>query len=232
MEKSVLNTTLSQLPKKSLLERAEDYIFSTGLNDAASKLCRLNMRYGLAQMHIIQERYGFESNAYFISSPDETISRNAYRWSSGYGYGGKIVWGSGKDKLVFLNTKPNHCGILVGGIWERPDPYELIKKMNQIKSTELYIDDILVDWDFGKSNHFISCFKTKVMSEIKVPPYIFLIHGSAPELRGDKYGIGVYIDQSNNLRDISIEEITPLGKQYILLDNEADEYMKLNIDVL
>ncbi|TXT61172.1 MAG: hypothetical protein BAJALOKI1v1_1170005 [Promethearchaeota archaeon] len=232
METPVLKKKISELSKKKLLERAEQYIFSTGLNDAASKLCRLNMRYGLAQMHIIQEKYGFEPNAYFISSPDETISRNSYRWSSGYGYGGKIVWGTGKDKIVFLNTKPNHCGILVGGLWECPDPYELIKNMNEIKSKELYIDNILVNWDFDKSNHFISCFKTKSVSDLKIAPYVFLIHGSAPELRGDKYGIGVYIDQSKNLQDISIEEVTPFGTQSILLDKGAEDYLILNNEVL
>ena len=98
---------VSSLDKKKLLTRAKQFIFSTGLNDGTSKLCKANMKYGLAQFHIIQEKYGLEPNATFISSPDETISRNAYRWNSGLGYGGRITWGKGNDKLVFLNTKPN-----------------------------------------------------------------------------------------------------------------------------
>ena len=228
----MINVNIYNLSKANLLERAEQFIFSTGLNDGASKLCKLNMKYGIAQMHLIQERYGFAPKAFFISSPDETVSRNTYRWSSGYGYGGKINWGSGKDKLVFLNTKPNHCGILVGGLWKEPDPYELIKNMNVVKSKELYLNDILINWDFGKSNHFISCYKAKMESDVKFPPYIFLIHGSAPEIRGDKYGVGIYIDQSKNLHDIAIEEKTSLGKQYILLDSDADDYLKLNMKAL
>jgi hypothetical protein len=229
MEKTLIDKNISQLSKNDLLQRSEKFIFSTGLDDAASKLCKLNMRYGLAQMHLIQEKYGFEPRAFFISSPDETVSRNKYRWNSGYGYGGKISWGSGNEKLIFLNTKPNHCGILVGGLWKEPNPYDLIKNMNAIKSKELYLDDILIDWDFAKSNHFISCYKSKMKCDIEFPPYIFLIHGSAPELRGDEYGMGIYIDQSKKLHDIAIEENTPLGKQYILLDSEAEEYMRLNM---
>ncbi|MHA2131642.1 MAG: hypothetical protein ACW99L_16875, partial [Promethearchaeota archaeon] len=93
---------VSKLSKSELLDRANQFIFSTGLNDGASKLCRANMKYGLAQLHLIQEKYGFEPKATFVTSPDETISRNKYRWNSGLGYGGRLSWGSGKEKIIFL----------------------------------------------------------------------------------------------------------------------------------
>ncbi|HII72011.1 TPA: hypothetical protein HA265_04620, partial [Candidatus Woesearchaeota archaeon] len=76
--------------RKKLVERAERHIFSTGLNDGASKLCVANMRYGLAKMHFVQEKYGYEPDATFVTTPDETISRNAVRWESGFSYGGKL----------------------------------------------------------------------------------------------------------------------------------------------
>ncbi|MFX1289287.1 MAG: hypothetical protein ACFFFY_12095, partial [Promethearchaeota archaeon] len=142
-----MSNKVSELSKLELLKRANNYIFSTGLNDGASKLCKANMKYGLAQFHLIQEKYGFEPKATFISSPDETISRNNFRWNSGLGYGGRLNWGSGDDKFVFLNVKPNCCGILVGGLEELPDAYEIIKKIDNVKSTELYSGDILLNWD-------------------------------------------------------------------------------------
>jgi len=224
------NTSIevSSLEKKDLLARAKQYIFSTGLNDGTSKLCKANMKYGLAQFHIIQEKYGFEPKATFISSPDETISRNKFRWNSGLGYGGRLNWGDGNDKLIFLNTKPNCCGILVGGLEELPDPYNLIKKIDRIKSEELYHDDILIDWDYGISNHFINCFETKSLSDIDLPPYIFLTHGSAPEFRDDSHGLGLYIDKSNALKEIAIEEKSKLGKQFILIDSDAKDYLEFN----
>ncbi|KKL59499.1 hypothetical protein LCGC14_2214720, partial [marine sediment metagenome] len=106
MWSSALHQNVSDLAKSDLLDRANQFIFSTGLNDGASKLCRANMKYGLAQFHLIQEKYGFEPKATFITSPDETISRNAFRWNSGIGYGGRLNWGSGNEKIVFLNVKP------------------------------------------------------------------------------------------------------------------------------
>jgi hypothetical protein len=186
------------------------------------------MKYGLAMFHLIQEKYGFEPKATFISSPDETISRNKFRWNSGLGYGGRLNWGNGNNKLIFLNTKPNCCGILVGGLEELPDPYNLIKKIDRIKSQELYNDGVLINWDFGISNHFINCFELKNLSDIDLPPYIFLIHGSAPEFRDEKYGIGLYIDKSSTLKDVAIEEKSKLGVQYIVLDSDAKEYLKFN----
>ncbi|MFX1389535.1 MAG: hypothetical protein ACFE9Z_05665 [Promethearchaeota archaeon] len=229
MGSSILSQNISDLSKSSLLDRANQFIFSTGLNDGTSKLCRANMKYGLAQFQIIQEKYGLEPKAMFISSPDETISRNKFRWNSGLGYGGRLSWGDGNDKLIFLNIKPNCCGILVGGMDELPDPYSLIKKIDKIKSEDLYFDDIKINWDYGISNHFINCFETKNLSDLDLPQYTFFIHGSAPEFREDREdGFGLYIDKSILLKDIAIEEETKFGKQFILLDSDAKEYLELN----
>ena len=223
-----LSNKISELSKIELLQRANDYIFSPGLNDGASKLCKANMKYGLAQFHLIQEKYGFEPKATFISSPDETISRNNFRWNSGLGYGGRLNWGSGNDKIVFLNIKPNCCGILVGGLEELPDAYEIIKKIDTVKSMELYSGEVLINWDYGISNHFINCYETKNLSDMNFPPYIFMIHGSAPEFRDDRYGLGLYIDNSKSLMDRAIKEPSEFGNQFVLLDSDAKEYLEFN----
>jgi hypothetical protein len=87
---------------------------------------------------------------------------------------------------------------------------------------------MLINWDFGISNHFINCFETKNLSDMKLPPYIFLIHGSAPEFRSTKDGLGLYIDKSQSLKDLAIEEQTKFGKHYILLDSDAKDYLKFH----
>ena len=228
MYSASLHGSVSNFSKSELLGRAEDFIFSTGINDAASRLCKANMRYGIAQFQLIQEKYGFEPKSTFVSSPDETISRNTFRWDSGIGYGGRINWGNGNDKLIFLNLKPNCCGLLVGGFEEIPDPYSIIKQIHEIKSSELYYNDILLNWDYGVSNHFINCFETKCLSSLELPPYIFLIHGSAPELQDDKYGIGLGIDKSNTLKELAKKEKTKFGVQYILMDSDAKDFLEFN----
>ena len=225
MNSNSTSQRLSNLSKSELLQRAEKFVFSTGLNDGASKLCRANIKYGIAQFQLIQEKYGFEPKATFISSPDETISRNLTRWNSGLGYGGRINWGDGTEKIVFLNTKPNQCGILAGGLDVPPEPYDLIKTIDETKNLELYYKDIKLQWDYGISNHFINCFESKDLSDIDLPPYIFFIHGSAPEMRDDTYGLGFYFDKSKTLKELAIEEETVFGKQYILLDDDASQYV-------
>ncbi len=215
------------------MNRASRFIFSTGINDGASILCKKNMAYGLAQIHLIQEKYGFTPKACFISSPDETISKNPFRWNSGFGYGGKLNWGNGKEHAIFLNTKPNYCGILVGGLEEKPEALEIIKKIDEIKTSPLYYSlngwDIKITWDFNVSNHFINCFKIQNYSDIKLPPYIFFIHGSVPEFKDDTYGMGLYVDKSQTLKDLSIRESTVFGTiQHLLLDSNAKDYYRFN----
>lgn len=225
-------TELISLSKKELLKRAEDYLFSAGLNDGASSLCKQNVRYGLAQFQYIQEKYGFEPKASFITSPDETISKNKFRWRSGIGYGGRLNWGKGSDKLIFLNVKPNCCGILVGGLYKKPDPREIIRMIYDTQELELYEQEVLMDWDYGISNHFINCYETKNLSELDLPPYLFMVHGSAPEFRDDSNGLGLYIDHSSVLKDMAIQEETPFGTQYILLDSNAKQYLQFHHKVL
>jgi len=225
---SDLTDNFSNLNKKDILARAKKFIFSTGLNDGASQLSKENMKFGLAQFHYIQHKFGFEPKALFISTPDETVSRNTFRWNSGISYGGRICWGSGQEKFIFLNVKPNCCGLLVGGLYERPDPTEVIKRIEIIQNDDLYLEDVKLKWDYYVGNHFIDFYKTKNLSDIDFPPYVFVIHGSLSEFRDDRYGIGLYVDKSKTLKQKATLVQTPFGDQYIIQDNFAQEYFNFH----
>jgi hypothetical protein len=216
-----------EVEKRKLLERAKKHYFSMGLGDGASYLCRENMKYGLAKIHVAQEKFGLDPNATFLSTPDETITRNLVRWRAGFGYGGKLVWGSGNDKLVILDVMPNACGMLVGGIDEPPQPKQLIEQINSVKE-DLYIDSLKIDWDFAKGNHFIDLFKVSMRAlELDLPEYVFIIHGSASELRGEtERGLGLYFDKSVGLRERSKVVETKFGNLHILIDSDAQEYFR------
>ncbi len=218
---------LKNLQKTDLLTRASRHYFSTGLGDGASYLCRENMKYGLAKIHLAQESNGLKPNATFVSTPDETITRNEARWKAGFGYGGKLVWGSGNDKMIVLDAKPNACGMLVGGLNQLPEPAELIERIHTAKQ-DLYVDDMKVDWDLYKGNHFIDLFRVvKRTMDIFIPEYAFIIHGSVSELRGEtEKGLGLYFDKSPNLKEHAQVVETPIGKIHVLLDSDADEYYK------
>jgi hypothetical protein len=215
-----------KIDKKELLERAKNHYFSMGLNDGSSYLCRENMKYGLAKIQIVQENFGLEPNASFLSTPDETITRNLSRWRAGFGYGGKLVWGSGNDKIIILDVKPNACGMLVGGVDEIPQPKNLIKKINNAKE-DLYIDNVKIDWDFGEGNHFINLFKVGMhATELNLPNYVFVIHGSVSELRKETCkGMGLYFDKSDTLKAKSRVVETKFGNLHILLDSDAKDYL-------
>jgi hypothetical protein len=216
------------MKKQDLLKRAAEHIFSTGVGDSTSNLCRVNFSYGLAKMHYVQQKYGMEPNATFISTPDETITRNLIRWNQGIGYGGKITWGNGKEKLFMLDTKPNCCGMLVGLIDKAPDVDKLIDKLHLFEETkDIYINDIKVEWDFYKSNHFIDVFEVEETKTKKLGKYVVIIHAGAHEIKGDNpRGTGLYFNQSKGLQEIYKKINTPFGDAYILEGKDADEYYK------
>jgi hypothetical protein len=211
--------------KNELLSRAEAHIFSAGLRDGATNLCRANMKYGLAKIHWVQKRLGLKSDATFVSTPDMTVSRNAARWKSGFGYGGKVSWGDGDIELVIVNAKPNTCGMLVGGLDRLPDSSELVYKVDKLKDRKAEIDGIEIQWDFHLSNHFIDLFWVKPLGNVKFPDYVFIIHSSARELTGDNQtGFGLYYDRSLLLQDMVERFDTPFGPLHILTGSRAREY--------
>lgn len=215
--------------KNDLLERAADHIFSTGLRDGGTQLCRANMKYGLAKIQWVQEQLGLKPDATFISTPDMTITRNAARWHSGFGYGGKISWGAGDKDLVILNVKPNTCGMLVGGLDCLPEISKLVHKIEEMKDRKDQIDGIDLQWDFHLSNHFIDLFWVKPLGEVQLNEYVFIIHSSARELTGDnRIGFGLYHDRSQRLAGMAELLDTPFGPLHILTGSRAREYYEFH----
>ena len=212
-----------------MLKHARDHCFFVGLNDSGAALCKANVVYGIAGIHHIQKQLGKNANATFISTPDMTITRNTSRWMSGFGYGGKISWGAGADDFVVLDTRPNACGMLVGGLDELPDIEVLIKTIHRMETDSLKIDGTRVSWDFYKSNHFIDIFQVKPVAKIDrdLSPYAFIIHGSANEfLQDNDSGFGIYYDQSTYLRRQADRVETPFGRFHILTNRSAQEYFE------
>ena len=142
---------IQSMGRGKLLSRSKQFIFSTAIEDSASKLSRINFRYGLAKMHLVQSYLGMDPTATFIAAPDCTITRNIERWRNGIGYGGKITWGDNTDPIVFVDTMPNACGMLVGSLNEIPDPIELIQKVHELNdsSGEIEIEGIPIHWNFN-----------------------------------------------------------------------------------
>lgn len=210
---------------EDLLERAEQHIFSTGLEDSGCRLGVANTKYGLAKIHWVQQEMGLEPNATFISAPDMTITRNTNRWKSGFGYGGKLRWGDGQQEWMILDLKPNACGMLVGGLESRPSSKDLIVRAHRLKREVTHLDGVELHWDLGKSNHFIDVFRVEPLTDEHFPPYFFILHFAGSEMRGDgPWGDGIYWDHSQALQRKARVFETPFGPLRILIGEEAVKY--------
>jgi hypothetical protein len=123
---------------------------------------------------------------------------------------------------------PNACGMLVGTLDNLPEPKYLIERIMEIERESHVINDVEIEWDFGKGNHFIDIFSLKRITESELPDYAFVIHGGTREFKGDNpHGMGLYYHQSKILKEMFKTIITPFGNAKILLDNDAKDYMKL-----
>lgn len=216
--------------KEDILEIAKNHCFFNGLNDSGAELCKANSIYGIAGIHYVQNLIGMEPNATFIFTPDMTITRNVGRWRSGFGYGGKISWGDGNNDLIILNTKPNACGMIIGGLEKLPEIEDLIEKLYEMEKDTIKIDGIKIKWDFYKSNHFIDLFRVEPVENLDfyLSPYFFIIHGSVGELTKDnKAGFGLYFDKSKKLYKMAEHIGTPFGEFHILTGNNAKEYFEM-----
>ncbi len=217
---------MSKHPSDEALERANDHIFSMGLGDVAAQMSRLNMRYGLAKMHYVLHELGHEPDATFIGTPDLTVTRNEQRWNAGVGYGGKITWGPGDRDVVFLDVKPNCCGMLVGGLADPPELAEVGARLDAMLDDRAELDGVPINWDIGTGNHFVDVLRVEpVDAEADLPPWCFVLHFSGGELRGDNpLGMGLYWHSSAELqRRMEVFE-TPWGPCRTLLGDDAREY--------
>jgi hypothetical protein len=72
-------------------------------------------------------------------------------------------------------------------------------------------------------------FRVKPVAKLDrtLPPYAFIIHGSADEFRGDNdSGFGIYYDVSEQLHEIAERMETPLGTFHILTGSSARKYFE------
>lgn len=212
---------------EALLQRADEHIFSTGLPDSGSRLGLANMRYGLAKIHWVQEELGLPANTTFISAPDLTVTRNTNRWRSGFGYGGSLTWGDGSLDLMILDLKPNGCGMIVGSLDHLPDKRQLLERVHALTHESVEIDGVPIEWDFGKSNHFIDLFRVEALAEVGFPPYVFMMHFAGGELRGEtSHGPGLYWDYSPILQSRMAVHNTPFGPLRVLTGDDARAYFE------
>ena len=213
-----------------ILKESKRHIFSTGVEDSAHDLTELNCTFGLAKMLIAQEELGFDKSAFFVSTPDQTVTRNVDRWESGISYGGIYNWGNDKDKITFPDIRPNACGMLVAGLWEKQDENILLKRLIDQTKKETQIAGMPVEWDMFKSNHFLDIFETvEVKDGVSFDyPYALVLHMGCPEMKTESgVGFGLYEDwsliESDDVRIVR----TPYGDIPILMDGMAEKYLNL-----
>lgn len=211
------------------LARAEQYVFTLGVPDLATELCRANTAVGLAKIHWVQAQLGREPDALFLGGPDMTVTRNLPRWEQGFAYGGKVDWrgAAGDEPLVVLQVKPNVCGMLVAEVEQLPAPEVLRARVTDLRQNPGYVEEIKLEFDLDRSNHFVNAYTSVSEREARPARKVVVLHGAAPELRDDHpYGWGLYWDRSAALRRAARRFTTPWGELHVLVGEAAEIYYR------
>ena len=203
------------MKKRDILKKAMEHTFSIGPDDLASDLSYRNMMYGLGKMHHI-----LDGEVLCFFGPDATITRNPNRWRSGFGYGAVITWD--RDDVAFPEMRPNGCGMILVKLDELPEKSELLERVTRLHESDITLDGIRLDMDFGKGNHFFEFYRPIDISaefddRLEMDRYYAILHCSSQERKHEVYGKvdeGEWVD-------------TPLGKVCVLKDAAAEEYLRL-----
>ncbi len=208
------------------LARAERHVLLSGVDDAAERLCGLNMRYGLAKIHHYQQSRGWEPDALFVGAPDATVTRNPGRWLSGFGYGGLLRW---SGDFIPLEAKPNGCGLLMVGLEKDPGRTVVADRLDRIERQGLSLGGRRLTLDIRHSNHFAElCIPDEqARAAMGWPGPVALIHSSGSEFRGPTdLGPGLYWDESDALKAMAVEHETPWGSLWVVEGDAAHRYLE------
>lgn len=210
--------------RRERLERADQRAFYFDVGDAAARLCRANVAFGLAKLHWLQEQLGFEPDATYVSTPDSTVTRNIDRWTSGFGYGGAFEW---SGRVFPLELKPNCCGMIAAGLDDLPDFDQVERHIERLAESALPVDGIAAQWDMHRGNHFINLYRVSDPTVTGDRQYLVVMHSSGSELRGpNPRGPGLYMNTpAEGLAAIAEILDTPFGPISFLRGDAADEYV-------
>ncbi len=213
--------------KQQILKKAKELIFPSGPHDSARTLAEVVTMYGLAKTIVVLKELGFENvSPSFIGAADMTITRNKERFEDGFGYGGMFSWGNGSSELIFLNARPNACGLVCFGMYDYPDEEKFLKKCEELSTIEMDIEGVKQKWDITSGNHFILMGETKplIPERMSLPPYFCIIHAGSAWKSPNQFGPGLYIERSEVLQSWAKKIKTPWGDMDVLLDEHAKEY--------
>jgi hypothetical protein len=212
--------------QRELLDRAKEHIITAvAVPDCATELAAINLSYGLAKIHHVQETLGYPADALFVASPDMTTPRGLTKWRWGLGAGGMLSWGDGSRPLAFLDLQISASTALVGGLSREPDLELTTTQIHRLRQSPPVVMGLEVGWGFGSGNHFINAYRVRPIVDDPLPPYVFVLHsGNGDVRRPSVLGIGLNYEKSKPLQELMKTIDTPLGPTRVLTGQAARDY--------
>lgn len=216
------------LKADDIFEMAKQLVFDEpSMGDVSAQLGATVTRYGVAKILWVRQMLGLKLLACFVGAADMCAARNVKGNEAGFGYGGKFSWGDGTEEIVVLDSHPNACGALVASLSGLPEVTQVLERIENLRGAyPPQIDGITIGWDVGRRNHFLRVDEVKALVEdLNLPSYTAVVHCSARELKADtRLGPGLYLEESQWLREQAKRFETPWGPLRLLMGDSASRY--------
>lgn len=229
-ETIILEEEEDKMESDELVAMAKKRFFKGPDNDFSARVAQETLIIGLARLLSLQKYLGYDTDAIMVCFPGTTPTGGTDRLQRGYSLGtvlryNYLITNSRKDPLIILDPKSNCCGVLIGSFNSdfptkeklRDKVSKLIQKDPRIKGVRILVEKYFV------GNHFINTYQES--SFVGEDRYWIAIHGSGEMRKDSSLGMGIYIDESQELQSIARRHDTLIGPIHYLLGDEAITFM-------
>lgn len=225
------------MDKDALLDLARKRVFGLPYSNFSIDLAKETVIIGLARLLALQEHLGYEPDSVMFCLPGFGPTKGTDRLQRGYSLGlilryNYLAINAGKEPLIILDPKLNCCGVLVATFsGEFPSQMGLKDKLKDLMKGDLQLEGVKISIDkYLAGNHFINTYQRRLITttdrrENSSRGQWIVIHGSGEVRKDSSLGMGVYIDESQQLQKIAKSFNTPIGPINYLLGDEAMNFL-------
>lgn len=142
----------------------------------SAQFARSRLERFLVNLSQVQSQSGDDA-AWFLALPDFSPSLNRNRVRVGIPVGGLLGWA---DPTIVPATLPvNGCGMAVAKLKSSIADTDMPTRIQAFLASKPSIDDIPVEWDAGRKNHFLSIYEDAQGESFAI------LHCSLPELKAE-----------------------------------------------
>lgn len=213
---------LSESQLKEFLAKAENHVFSMGVQDTASHIGELVSKFFVAKMFYVQNKLGLPLHASVIQPPDATIQTFHLKFARCVPEAAKVSWSHetlGEAVFIPAEVDIDFCGMVAVGVEDEISGPQLAENILAMKKKLKHLDGLVVDTNcIQPGNHFANIYRVLDNERFNLPHFIGVAHLASDEYRD-------FLRDFVERQALKIE--TPFGDCLALIGESAEKYLEI-----